>query len=57
MLDNRGVDLSSNPRSLLRGEVLQHVGLADAVNTVEAYQLPPCLIHIDGTELCVAKYR
>jgi hypothetical protein len=36
---------------------LQHVGLADAVNTVEAYQLPPCLIHIDGTELCVAKYR
>jgi len=32
---------------------LQHVGLADAVNTVEAYQLPPCLIHIDGTELCV----
>src|SRR6516165_539772 len=53
LLDNHGVDLSGNPRSLLRGEVLQHVGLADAVNTVEADQLPPCFIDIDGTELCV----
>ena len=52
LLDKRGVDLPGNSRSLLRGEVLQSVGLADAV-TAEADQLPPCFIDIDGTELCV----
>jgi hypothetical protein len=53
LLDNRGVDLSGNPRSFLRSEVLQSVGLADAVDTVETDQSPPRLIDIDRTELCV----
>jgi hypothetical protein len=47
LLDNQGVDFSGNPRSLLWGEVLQSIGLTDAVDTVEANQSPSCLIDID----------